>query len=178
MTGGFTLVAPTVADADALSAMAQDSFRTTFAHMNYPAADLAAFLDSAMGPARYAAQIADPAYALRLARDADGNIAGFIKMGPNELPVPVGDPPPEQARELHQLYLLPAAQGTGVAADLMAWGFDWARGQGARALYLSVWVDNHRARRFYERFGFEEVGANPFHVGAVVDDDRVLRAWL
>ena len=37
----------------------------------------------------------------------------------------------------------------------MDWALDEARRRGARQLYLSVFIDNHRARRFYERYGFD-----------------------
>lgn len=173
----FTVEAPVLADAPALSAMAQASFCDTFAYRNYPADDLAGFLASAMGPERYAAQIADPAYALRVARDSSNEIIGFIKMGPNDLPLVDGDEK-DTVRELHQLYLLPAAKGTGMADFLMNWGLEWARTEGARSLYLSVYCENIRAQKFYARHGFREVGQNPFWVGNTCDDDRIWRRTL
>lgn len=174
----FDIVRAKAADTPAISRVAQSSFKLTFAHMPYSAEDLATFLDSAMGEARYAAQLADPAYAMALARDAAGDLVGLIKMGPNDLPMPPGEPERGQTRELHQLYLLSSAQGRGVADTLMDWGVAEARGRGARALYLSVYVGNERAQRFYARHGFVEIGKNPFRVGSVVDDDRVWRLWL
>lgn len=169
---------PGVGDAAALSAMAQASFNDTFAHMPYPPQDLADFLDSAMGPARYAAQIADPDYAVRIVRDAAGAIIAFIKNGPNDLPMPAGEPTPDQTRELHQLYVLPQGKGTGIADALMHWSLAEARERGASALYLSVYVENLRAQKFYARHGFVEIGKNPFRVGSVVDDDRVWKCAL
>lgn len=178
MTAAIRIVAPSVADAPAISAVAQESFRRTFHFKSYPADDLAAFLDGAMGVARYAAQLADPAYAIRVAQRTDGGLAGFIKGGPNELPMPSGEPPIAETWELHQLYLLPAAQGTGIADAMMDWLYDEARTRGAQALYLSVYVENLRAQRFYARHGFVEIGRNPFPVGNTIDDDRVWRKWL
>ncbi len=169
---------PTLADAAEISAVAQTSFREAFAAVAYPPADLAAFLDSAMGAATYARQIADPDYGFRIARNAAGAITGFAKTGPNDLPMPAGEPPLAITRELHQLYLLPEAKGTGVADAMMAWVEDEARSHGAVALYLSVYIDNHRARRFYARHGYAEIGKNPFQVGNVIDDDRVWKKGL
>ena len=53
-----------------------------------------------------------------------------------------------------------------------------ARARGFDELYLTVWIENHRARRFYERNGVVEVGRYAFVVGDQVDDDRILRLTL
>ncbi|MEQ1725182.1 MAG: GNAT family N-acetyltransferase [Sphingopyxis sp.] len=178
MSAGFTIEAPSMSDAAALSALAQASFCNAFADRHYPPRDLAQFLDEAMGAARYATEMANPDYALRIARDAAGAIIGFIKMGPNELPMPAGEPSASTTRELHQLYLAERAKGSGIADALMAWGLDEARARGAAVLYLSVFVENHRAKAFYARHGFAEIGQNPFRVGSVIDDDRVWKRML
>lgn len=175
---GLVIATPSVADAPALSAMAQRSFVETFAFRDYPSADLAHFLETMMGVERYAQQITDPDFALKIVKNAAGDVIGFIKMGPNDLPLPQGEPPVEQTRELHQLYLLSEAKGSGIAAALMQWGLDWARAEAAQALYLSVYVDNHRARRFYARHGFVEIGHYPFPIGSVIDDDRIWKLAL
>ena len=169
---------PTLADAREISAVAQASFLDTFAAVSYPPADLAAFLDSAMGATAYARQIADPDFAFLISRNAAGAITGFAKTGPNVLPMPDGEPPLAKTRELHQLYLLAEAKGKGVADAMMAWVEDEARSRGAVALYLSVYIDNIRAQRFYTRHGFVEIGKNPFQVGSVIDDDRVWKKVL
>ncbi len=177
-TGDIVLEVPTVADATAVSACAQASFRETFADLAYPPEDLAHFLKSAMGAARYAAQIVDPDYALRIARGAGGELVGFVKAGPNELPLPDGEPERERTFELHQLYLREGAKGTGLADRMMAFIDAEARARGAVAVFLSVYIGNVRAQRFYARHGYVEVGKNPFMVGTVVDDDRVWRKWV
>ena len=53
-----------------------------------------------------------------------------------------------------------------------------ARRRGCKHIQLSVYVDNHRARRFYEKRGFVEVGRYEFKVGNHIDDDRVMRVDL
>ncbi len=174
----YALETPTQSDAAAISACAQDSFRATFAHMNYPPDDLARFLDEAMGEAAYARQIADPAYALRIARGTGGAVIGVVKAGPNDLPMPSGEPKREETFELHQLYLLEEAKGSGLADAMMGLVLDEARARDAKAIYLSVYVENARAKAFYARHGFVEIGKNPFAVGETIDDDRVWRRWV
>ena len=68
--------------------------------------------------------------------------------------------------------------GQGIAHALMDWVLAEARARGAEQMILSVYVDNHRARRFYERYGFEEVGKYVFMVGDHEDDDRIMRLKL
>jgi GNAT superfamily N-acetyltransferase len=82
--------------------------------------------------------------------------------------------PPETV-QLYQLYVLNQWHGRGIAAGLMDWALQWARDQGAHHIQLSVYIDNHRARRFYERYGFVAVGRYDFMVGSHADEDIVLR---
>ena len=60
----------------------------------------------------------------------------------------------------------------------MRWVIATAKARGAEDLYLSVFVDNHRARRFYERYGFTFVGTYAFMVGTHADEDHVMRLPL
>ena len=60
----------------------------------------------------------------------------------------------------------------------MAWVLAEAAGRGAEEIYLSVFIDNPRARRFYERYGFEAVGRYDFMVGSHADEDIVMRLGL
>jgi ribosomal protein S18 acetylase RimI-like enzyme len=158
-------------DGKALSELFCASFAATFGHL-YAQEDIAAFLCDKQ-PEHFEAQLADPAYAFRFA-ETGGALVGFVKCGPNELPIDEL----EGAWELHQLYLAEAAKGHGVADELMNWALDEARRRGFTDLVLSVWIENHRARRFYERWGFVEVGRWDFMVGNHADDDRILRVRL
>ncbi len=160
-----------IADAASLSSLSVRAFTETFGHL-YTPADLAAFL-TGLDEASWAAELADPALAIRLAED-DGVAAGFAKLGP---PGAAFTPPGPHA-ELRQLYVLAPWHGTGLADALMTWTIDAARARGAAALYLSVFIDNPRARRFYERHGFERVGRYTFMVGEQADEDDVMRLAL
>jgi ribosomal protein S18 acetylase RimI-like enzyme len=164
----ITYRAAEVADAPAVAAMFSQSFVDTFGHL-YRREDLCEFLSNANAE-KFAAEIAGPLYAIRLALDS-GKVAGFVKLGPPELPV---DTPPDTI-ELCQLYVLKPWHGCGIAAALMDWAIAAAAERGARHMQLSVFVDNHRARRFYERYGFHAIGRYDFMVGSHADEDIVLR---
>jgi len=160
------------ADGPELAAMAKRCFTETFGTL-YRASDLAAFLESTFGDEGLPSQLSDPAYAVRLATE-DGRIIGFAKLGPVAFP---GEWP-EQAIELHQLYVLGGWHGEGVGPALMDWAVAHARADRSSEIVLSVYVDNVRAQRFYARYGFKEVGRYQFRVGDTIDDDRIWRLQL
>ncbi|MBJ6122642.1 GNAT family N-acetyltransferase [Sphingomonas mollis] len=159
------------ADAATLSAVSRRAFTETFGHLYRPD-DLAAFLDR-LSEAAWAAELADPRFTIRLAED-DGVAAGFAKLGPPSLPFEPRGP----SAELRQLYVLAPWQGAGVAVTLMDWTIATARAQGAADLYLSVFIDNERAKRFYARYGFERIGTYAFMVGNQADEDDLMRLAL
>ncbi|QHL91391.1 GNAT family N-acetyltransferase [Sphingomonas changnyeongensis] len=165
---------PTIADGPELAEMARTSFVETFGHLYRPE-DLDAFCAAAFGPdTGIPAQLHDPALSFRIAA-VDGRIIGFAKLGPRTLPVENADP---RAMELRQLYVLSPWHGQGVAQTLMDWTITTARAAGAPQLYLSVFVDNHRAQRFYQRYGFADIGRYSFMVGAHEDEDRLYQLDL
>ena len=159
------------ADAEALDRIFDTSFRDTFAHLYRPE-DLEAFLSS-FGVADWEDQLRDPAFACRIA-EVDGEAVGYVKLGPLKIPVEEDSP----ALLLDQLYILKPYHGAGIAQALMDWTFNEARRRGASRLYLTVYVDNYRARRFYDRYGFEAVGRYDFMVGNHADEDIIMRKIL
>jgi ribosomal protein S18 acetylase RimI-like enzyme len=161
----------TPTDAPAIGALFRQGFTDTFAHL-YDPKDLAAFF-AGFTEAAWRGELADPDFAFRLAEE-DGALAGYAKIASVALPVAPAGP----AAELRQLYVLKRWHGAGIAQALMDWVVAAARGRGARELYLSVFTDNHRARRFYARHGFEEVGPYVFMVGSHADQDVIMRRSL
>jgi ribosomal protein S18 acetylase RimI-like enzyme len=161
----------TPADLAAVDALFRRSFVATFGHL-YAPADLAVFLDG-FTSAAWAAELAQTDLAIRLA-ERDGVLLGFCKVSDLTLPVE----PAGRALELRQLYLDDAAKGTGVADELVHWAAATGRARGAGELFLSVYCDNHRAKRFYARHGFADIGPYTFMVGDHADEDRLMRAAL
>lgn len=161
----------TVADAGALAALFAETFTATFGHL-YTADNLAAFLATADRDG-WERELRDPAYRVRIAEE-DGVAIGYVKLGPPKLPFAPRGP----SAELRQLYVRAGHHGAGIAPALMDWAIAAARAGGARDLYLSVFVDNARAKRFYAKLGFERVGSYAFMVGDHADEDDVMRLAL
>lgn len=105
----------------------------------------------------------------------DGEPIGYAKLTPLRAPAP---DPREGALELQQIYVLSPWHGRGVAEELMDWAVESARKANAPELYLTVFDHNERAKRFYARHGFAEVGKCTFTLGDRVDDDRIWRKVL
>lgn len=158
-------------DAATIDRIFDSSFCDTFAHLYRPE-DLEAFL-STFGVSDWEAQLTSPAHAFRLA-ESDGQPVGYVKLGPMKLPIEVERP----AILLDQIYILTGYHGVGIAHGLMDWAIDEARRRAAEELYLTVYIENRRARRFYDRYGFEDVGRYEFKVGNHVDEDVVMRKLL
>ena len=157
-----------VADLPAIDRVFRTSFCDTFAHLYRPE-DLQAFLAQFTLTA-WREELDDPRYRFRVAEDG-GKIVGFLKLGPSALPIETD----KRAIELRQIYILKENHGSGIAAALTDWAVDEARRQGFEELYLTVYVDNDRAKRFYDRYGFEPVGRYDFMVGSQADEDIIMR---
>ena len=158
-------------DAPALAELGAATFVATFGHLYQPG-DVALFLASHT-PKAWAKELADPAFAVRVA-EAGGVMIGYAKLGPPHLPFE----PRGEAAELRQLYVIEEHKGAGIARTLIDWVIAQARDARAEHLYLSVFTDNHRARRFYEKLGFEAEGSYAFMVGNHADEDIVMRLRL
>jgi ribosomal protein S18 acetylase RimI-like enzyme len=72
--------------------------------------------------------------------DDDGRVVGFVSVG---------------ACELYAIYTLPEAWGSGAGPALMRAAVAQLREDGCADAFLWVLEDNPRARRFYEREGWE-----------------------
>ncbi len=158
-------------DGAAVADLFRESFIATFGHL-YAAGDLGAFVAGITTEA-FEEELADPGFLFRLAED-QGTLAGFAKLGPDYLP---GERLPDTI-SLYQLYVLEPWKGLGIAQELMGWAIAEARRRGAKQLTLTVYIDNHRAKRFYAPYGFQPVGTYAFMVSNHADEDIIMRLAL
>jgi len=162
------------ADTDALAALAREAFVAAFGHL-YRAEDLAAFLAEHKTAEAYRQALADPASAIEVA-EIDGTLAGFCQLRlPSEF---ASRSDASRPIALQQLYTDPVLTGRGIGAALMDWALARARGLGCDAMQLSVYSENHRAQRFYARYGFAKIADIEFMVGSHRDAEFLFEMRL
>ena len=156
-------------DGDDLRALAVETYVEAFGHSFSPA-DLAAQLEQNLSLAKLQRAVEDDV--ILLARAA-GRLVGFVQFGALRLPV---SPQADHAHELRRLYVQAGFRNRGVGARLMAAALAEMERHGPAEVYLDVWDQNHGARRFYARHGFEVIGELPFTVasGAATTPDLIM----
>lgn len=156
---------------DHLVQMARETFDETF-RQEFESEPFDGFLDAAYGPSGTMRQdLSNPSIHWRIAMNADMPVA-FVKLRPLCAPAPA---PLAGSMELQQIYVKPQWHGTGVAQCLMNWSIDTAISNGAKELYLTVFDFNERAKAFYARNGFTDVGYCKFQIGNRIENDRI---WM
>ena len=159
----------TPTDAGPLAALAERTFRDSFADEN-AADDMEAYVRASFALDRVRAELADGVNTFLLAFvDGAEEPTGYAKLRTGTTDPSVTGPDPV---ELERLYVDHSAIGRGVGAALMRAALDAARSGGYRTLWLGVWERNARAITFYERWGFAAVGDHVFRLGS--DDQRDL----
>jgi GNAT superfamily N-acetyltransferase len=169
----MTIRRGTTADAPTLAALARDTFYDTFASTN-DATDMALHLDRAYGVAQQTAELTDPAVVTLLVEEG-GQAVAYAQLRTGHVPECVTGP---HAIELWRFYVTRDWHGRGVAQQLMERVVTEARQAGAETLWLGVWERNPRARAFYGKSGFADVGEHVFLFGTDPQTDRVMAKRL
>jgi ribosomal protein S18 acetylase RimI-like enzyme len=168
----ITYYMPTHDDIPHIGTFGAETFIATFGHL-YSKENADAFLEKVFSIKGVTQDYETPGMAYLLAKN-DTGLVGYCKIGPYSMPHPTQG----KAEELYQLYVREDVKGTGVAAHLMEWAVSTFRARQVAEIYLSVWSENFRAQRFYQRYGFKKVGAWDFMVGTQADLDYIYKLDL
>jgi diamine N-acetyltransferase len=170
----ITYRTPTATDCAALAELSESTFVEAFGPL-YSAENLSKFVNRVYAPDTIAADLANLNRLYRIA-EADGQMLGYAKLG---LDVSLDyDPGSRRTMELKQLYIRQSHLGVGIAQHLMDWTLSEARARGFDDVILSVYSDNPRAQRFYQKYGFEHFADTYFMVGDHRDDEHLYRLTL
>jgi GNAT superfamily N-acetyltransferase len=156
-------------DAEALAALATRTFSETYAAHNTPE-DMALHLATWFGPSQQRRELDDPSMATIVAV-ADGRFAGYAQLRSQDTPACITG---EKPIEVQRFYVAREWHGRGVAHVLMQAAKVEAARRGGRTLWLGVWDRNERAKAFYGKQGFRDVGSQTFLLGTDRQTDRVL----
>jgi ribosomal protein S18 acetylase RimI-like enzyme len=156
-------------DATALAELAARTFRETFAADNRPE-DMALHTAQAYGMSQQQRELIDPDIVTLLV-EVDGQLAGYAQLRSGVPPACVTG---EEPVELWRFYIAKPLHGRGLAQALMRRVEVEAYRRGGRTLWLGVWERNDRAKAFYHKNGFADVGSHEFMVGTDAQTDRIL----
>ena len=156
-------------DATALAELAAQTFRETFAADNRPE-DMALHVAHAYGTSQQQRELVDPDIATLLV-EVDGQLAGYAQLRWGVAPPCVTG---EEPVELWRFYIAQPWHGRGVAQALLRSAESEAYRRAGRTLWLGVWERNERAKAFYHKNGFIDVGSHVFTVGTDAQSDRIL----
>lgn len=144
-----TLRAATAGDADAIASIWYSGWGD--GHLGNVPDELVAIRTKESFWERVPARIPDTTVAL-----AGDDVAGFVMV--------IGD-------EVEQVYVSGEHRGSGIAGTLIAEAERQVKVNGHDEAWLAVATGNARARRFYERSGWADVGA--FDYPATTDDGSI-----
>jgi diamine N-acetyltransferase len=163
---------PTPNDAQALADLGRDTFVHSFGHL-YSTANLNLFVEDTYSLCMVKAELENTERLYQVAEE-DGRMVGYCKLGrTNHFPWPFEN---RRAMEFKQLYLHHDYKGIGIADQLMQWALQMSHGYDD--MVLSVYSNNPRAQRFYQRYGFEKYMDYFFMVGGHRDDEYLYRLKL
>jgi ribosomal protein S18 acetylase RimI-like enzyme len=165
----LTIRQATAADAEVLSELALRIFLDTFGAQNTPE-DIALHVERSYSRDIQLAEINDPSLTYLIAL-VDDQAVGFSMIG---LPRSESCSRFDAPIELFRFYVDKNWHGKGIARPMMEACEKIARDLGGRTICLSVWLENPRAIRFYDKLGFRKEGTQPYVLGNDVQTDWVM----
>jgi ribosomal protein S18 acetylase RimI-like enzyme len=109
--------------------------------------------------------------AAALILEKSGRTIGYALLYPGQAPDRLVPP---HSIQLERLYILEEWIGRRLGDVLMARCLEHVRHSGFGSIWLTVWENNRRAIRFYERWGFRRAGVCDFVVGREIQKDFLL----
>lgn len=153
------------ADSAVLAEFGARTFFETFASDNTPE-NMDAYLRLTFSPEKQARELSDPNTIIFVA-ELDGVVIGSVKLVDGLAPTCISGRHPI---EIARLYVDSLYFRSGIGSRLMRCCFDEAASKGCDTVWLGVWENNYRARDFYRKWNFTEVGSHIFQLG---DDPQI-----
>lgn len=169
----FTLRRAGPADALCIAVLGLQVFLDTYATEGIRAGIANEVLES-FSPTAIATLLDQPQTRFDLA-ESNGHLVGFAQWqaGAGHALAPGAAP-----AELQRLYVQQRFTGRGLGATLLRHTEHAAHAVGAELMWLTAWVGNARARRFYPRHGYREMGVTSFSFQGESHENRLFAKAL
>lgn len=160
-------------DAALLCALGRQTFTDSFGSANTPE-NMKMYLEKTFSVERLKNEILEPGTVFMIIEDGDA-VAGYVKIRTGHKPEQLQN---INALEIERLYATKHYIGKQVGKLLMDTALTYAKDHGYSCVWLGVWEHNHRAMRFYEKYGFEQFGSHVFEVGTDPQTDLLMKKIL
>lgn len=161
------------ADVQALAALARVTFYEAYDTLTRPS-DLDAYTAEHYSLTQIARELADPRLAIWLGLHGEEAV-GFLQLA---VVAPPSEVKGRRPLKLDRLYLRKSAWGLGLGRRFMELMLRTAAERGHDSVWLSVWEKNPRALRFYQNWGFIDIGWEIFPTGEDRSIDRLMERLL
>ena len=162
-----------VPDAERIAVLAMQVWLDTYA-VEGIRSTLADYVLTELTVARVKEQLTDPASVVFVG-ERSGHLVAFSA-------VVIGRPAPSRSAaspaEIERLYVQEPFCNVGIGRRLLGAIEELGRTRRITELWLKVWVHNARARRFYARNGFADIGTSYFRMADEQHENRVLAKLL
>lgn len=167
-----TVIRPaTLADVESLIELAATTFRETYAEF-LDAGEIEEYIVEHFTTEAFEAMLHDASSTVLVETDS-ARLIGYAQLCASGAPPCIRG---EAPIELCRLYLRREAIGKGLGAALMASAHAEGRCRGCKTMWLVIYDRNVRAREFYRKMGFVEVGTKDFLFGGRIYADPVMSA--
>ena len=169
----ITIRPATSADAPLIADLSRLTFYETFAQDNTKE-DMDKFMNEQFSREKLITQVTAKGN-LFLMAFLEQEFVGYVRLVDSTNPKELGSEP---AIEIARIYSAASAIGKGVGKALMQKCIDIALEQKKKIIWLGVWEKNGRAINFYQKWGFEKFGEQPFVLGNDVQIDWLMKKVL
>lgn len=83
----------------------------------------------------------------------------------------------QNVAKLERFYLLKEFYGKGLAQQLLNFNRKISHENNQKGIWLAVWIENHRAIRFYAKNNFKKVGIYDFQISATHANPNHIMYW-
>jgi ribosomal protein S18 acetylase RimI-like enzyme len=149
----------TVADSKLIALIGSETFLESHGH-SASALDIKNFIDKTYNKEAIIAEFENENVHYHTI-SVNGTIAGFSKIVVNAENTFVTQ---ANVTKLQRFYLLKSFYGQHLGAKLFDFNIEFSKQNNQKGIWLAVWVENHRAIKFYSKKGFKIVGDYDFEI--------------